>query len=97
MKTLLFILTCFISCDGYSQTKSEAPEDYINRLWQTADTNSLKNAFHYQIPEVKTEPTFFEQQLIFQKREHDHEWQIEALRMLYQDYYYQQYYFIRRY
>lgn len=97
MKCLIFILLVSFN-QLCAQTKTEQPEDYINRLWSTADTNALKASYNLDIivPDHK-EPTLFEQQLILQRNQHDHEWEIEHLRMLYQDVYYQQYYFIRRY
>lgn len=70
MRTLLLAAMFLI---GYSSS-AQYNEDQIQRLWNSADTTTLKVSYEASkvvLPHV--EQTAFEQELILQQRQFDHE------------------------
>lgn len=84
MKTFVLLFVLLIPMLGYSQ-EPEQPEEYVNRLWLTADTAQLNRSYaESKLPIIDTpEPTRFKQELILQDNEFRFRWDMETLRLLF--------------
>lgn len=91
MKTLLFTAAILLTgFSGFSQRPNESREDYIQRMWLSADTVALKQSYeaskiYMNLP--KPDNTF-QEQLILQQRQFDHEWEMQYLNIIAPRYYY---------
>lgn len=90
MKTLQVLGLMIFTLSASAQKQYSV--DYIIRMWSTADTVALKTSYYLSKIEVqKTEPSLFEQELILQERQFEHEWQMNRIRMIYQGIYLRSY------